>query len=473
MTVAVVGDVIHTRCLAPTLPNDRGFAGVVERMRSADATVANLELAAADPDDPDAWVWSTSNDWSIAADPRAIADLRELGVDVVGRANNHAMDRGPAGMRTTGWLLDEAGIDHAGAGEDLSRAGAPRYRETAGGRLGMVSVTTSPSPPDVAGALDGFAGLAPRPGVHALAVDPVVTVTPETHAELRTIHDRVPDAMGEWLNADPALRFFSARVEAGDAVSVTYDVDPGGRERLLRSVRQAAQHADVAILTVHAHQGDAAPSDPPEFLRTLAHDAIEAGADAVAISGPHVFAPIELVDGRPVFYGLSNFLWSDLGGPVPAYFWSQTRAVLGDEIDPASMTEAELVDRLNADGFPDPWVFRAILAEVVVGPSRRAGGGTAPRGPRSGSADHAPRDPANAVARGRRRDPRADREFVRAARDRRRRGGRRRDDPARLTSASWAGDRTATWPVPARTAASRSRRASPPARIAGAPSPRS
>ncbi len=369
MTVAVVGDVIHTRPLAPTLPNDQGFAAVVERMRSADATVANLELATADPDDADAWVWSIPTDWSIAADPRAIADLRDLGVDIVGRANNHAMDRGPAGMRTTGWLLDEAGIDHAGAGEDLSRASAPRYRETAGGRLGIVSVTTSPSPPDVAGALDGFAGLAPRPGVHALTVNPVVTVTPQTHAELRTVHDRVPDAMGGWMNGDPALRLFAARVEPGDAFSVSYDVDAEGRERLLRSVRQAAQHADVAIMTVHAHQGDADPTDPPGFLRTLAHDAIEAGADAVAISGPHVFAPIELVEGRPVFYGLSNFIWSDLGGPVPAYFWSQTCAVLGDDIDPAAMTEAELVERLNADGFSDPWVFRAILAEMVVGPS--------------------------------------------------------------------------------------------------------
>src|SRR6478735_8075685 len=99
MTIAVVGDVIHTRCLAPTLPNDPGFAAVVERMRSADATVANLELAAADPDDPDAWVWSTPNDWSIASDPRAVSDLLDLGFGAVGRANNHAMDRGPAGLR--------------------------------------------------------------------------------------------------------------------------------------------------------------------------------------------------------------------------------------------------------------------------------------------------------------------------------------------------------------------------------------
>src|SRR6188472_1097574 len=170
MTVAIVGDLITTRPIAPMLATDGRFAAAIERLRAADVTIGNLEFAAADPEDPDAWVWSMPNDWSIASDPAAVGDLRDLGFGAVGRANNHAMDRGPAGMRTTSLLLDEAGIDHAGTGEDLSRACAPRYHETGRGRLGIVSVTTSPSPPDVAGALDAFAGLATRPGVHALAV---------------------------------------------------------------------------------------------------------------------------------------------------------------------------------------------------------------------------------------------------------------------------------------------------------------
>src|SRR4051794_12761141 len=369
MTIAIVGDLITTRPIAPMLASDARFAAAVERLRAADVAVGNLEFAAADPDDPDAWVWSMPNDWSIASDVDAVGDLRDLGFGAVGRANNHAMDRGPAGMRTTSMLLDDAGIDHAGAGEDLARASAPRYHETARGRLGIVSVTTSPSPADVAGALDAFAGLAPRPGVHALAVEPVVTVPRAAHDMLRAVHDRVPDAMGGWMNADPALRVFAARFEQGDEVSVRYEVDPEGRSRLLRSVRQAAQHADVAVLTVHAHQGDAGPATPPAFLRELARDAIAAGADAVAISGPHVLGPVELVDGRPVFYGLGDFIWSDLGGPLPAYFWSATRAVLGADVDPATMTEAELVERLNEDGFADPWVYRAVQAELVVGPA--------------------------------------------------------------------------------------------------------
>lgn len=368
MTVAIVGDLISTRPIAPMLAHDARFAAAVERLRAADVAVGNLEFAAADPDDPEAWVWSVPNDWSIASDPAAVADLRALGFGAVARANNHAMDRGPSGMRTTSLLLDQAGIDHAGAGEDLARASAPRYRETPRGRLAIISVTTSPSPPDVAGALDAFAGLAPRPGVHALAVEPTVTVPAEAHEALQAVHDRVPDAAGEWMNGDPALRVFTARFERGDAVSVRYDVDPEGRARLLRSVRQAAKHADVVVMTVHAHQGDADPGTPPAFLRDLGRDAVAAGADAVAISGPHTLAPVELFDGRPVFYGLGDFIWSDLGGPLPASFWSATRAVLGRDIDPATMTEAELVERLNDDGFADPWVFRAVQAELVIGP---------------------------------------------------------------------------------------------------------
>jgi poly-gamma-glutamate synthesis protein (capsule biosynthesis protein) len=367
MTVAIVGDLITTRPITPMLASDAGFAAAVERLRAADVAVGNLEFAAADPDDPDAWVWSVPNDWSIASDPAAVADLRDVGFGVVGRANNHAMDRGPSGLRTTSVLLDEAGIDHAGAGEDLARACAPRYHETARGRLAIVSVTTSPSPPDVAAALDAFAGLAPRPGIHILPVEPVVTVPAAAHEALRTVHDRVPDAMGGWMNADPALRVFAVRFEPGDEVSVRYEVDPDGRARLLRSVRQAGQHADVVVMTVHAHQGDADPATPPAFLRELGRDAIAAGADAVAISGPHVLAPVELIDGRPVFYGLGDFIWSDVGGPLPAYMWSATRAVSGHDIDPATMTEAELVMRLNDDGFADPWVYRAVQAEVVVG----------------------------------------------------------------------------------------------------------
>jgi poly-gamma-glutamate synthesis protein (capsule biosynthesis protein) len=366
-TLALTGDLLHTRRLAPLAPADEGFATVVSRLRAADVAFGNLELAVAERSDPDAWVWSVPEDWSVASEPQVIGDLRELGIDLVGRANNHAMDRGPAGMRTTGRLLDEAGIVHAGAGEDRSQACGPRFLETGRARVGLVSVTTSPSPADVAPALDAFAGLAPRPGINALGLEAVVTVPAATHETLQRLHDRMTDAMGEWMNAQPGLHVFRTRFVVGDELSIDYVPDPEDRARVLRSIRQSAQQAEVTILAVHAHQGDDDPDHPLPYLRDLARDAIDAGADVVTISGPHVLAPVELHAGAPIFYGLSNFIWSDLGGPMPAYFWRQTRAVLGDEIDPAWMTESELIALLGADGFDDPWIFRAVLAQVVFG----------------------------------------------------------------------------------------------------------
>ena len=367
LSLALVGDVIHTRQLASTVARDPAFAQTIDRLRAADAAIGNLEITVAERDDPDAWVWSIPQDWSMAAEPHVIADLHELGFSAVGRANNHAMDRGPAGLRTTSRLLDAAGIVHAGTGEHLARARAPRFLETAAGRLGIVSVTTNPTPRHVAPALDAFAGLAARPGVHALPLQPVVTVPPAAHAALRDVHDGMSDAMGEWMSGQEGLHLFDATFEPGDRVVVRYDVDAEARAGLLLAVRHARQQADAAVLLVHAHQGDHDPSDPPAFLRELAHDAIEAGADVVAVSGPHVLAPVELHEGHPILYGLGNFVWSDVLGPLPGYFWQLTRRVLGEEIDPATMTEAELVARLNDDGFADPWVFRAVLAQVTLG----------------------------------------------------------------------------------------------------------
>ncbi len=366
-TLALTGDLLHTRRLAPIATGDEGFASIVSRLRAADVTFGNLELAVAERDDPDAWVWSVPEDWAIASEPHVIGDLRDLGMDLVGRANNHAMDRGPAGMRTTGRLLDEVGIVHAGAGEDRSQACAPRFLETARARVGLVSVTTNPSPKDVAPALDAFAGLAARPGIHALGLDAVVTVPAASHDTLQQLHDRMTDAVGEWMNQAPCLNLFRTRFVVGDELAIDYVPEPEERAAVLRSIRQSSQQADVTILAVHAHQGDDDPTHPLAYLRALAHDAIDEGADVVVVSGPHVLAPVEIHAGRPIFYGLSNFIWSDVGGPLPAYFWRQTRAVLGDEVDPATMSEADLIARLDEDGFSDPWVFRAALAEVAFG----------------------------------------------------------------------------------------------------------
>jgi poly-gamma-glutamate synthesis protein (capsule biosynthesis protein) len=87
----------------------------------------------------------------------------------------------------------------------------------------------------------------------------------------------------------------------------------------------------------------------------------------VAVSGPHRLGPVEVHAGRPILYGLGNFIWSDLHEPLPAYFWERTRRSLGDAApDPAVGTDADLLRVLNDDAFDDSEVFRAVIAEVRV-----------------------------------------------------------------------------------------------------------
>ena len=97
------------------------------------------------------------------AQPDTALDLRALGFDLFGRANNHATDWGPGGLLETGLWLEEAALVHAGAGPTLAAARAPRYLETDAGRVGLVSMTTSPAS-GLAPALDAFGEVPARPG---------------------------------------------------------------------------------------------------------------------------------------------------------------------------------------------------------------------------------------------------------------------------------------------------------------------
>jgi poly-gamma-glutamate synthesis protein (capsule biosynthesis protein) len=204
--------------------------------------------------------------------------------------------------------------------------------------------------------------------VHAIRLRPTVTVPPEAHAALRAVHDQMGDAAGEWMSGEEGLRLFRTRFTEGAEVTIAYEPVDADVAAALRAVRQGRQQADVAVFAVHAHEGDRDPARPMPHLRDLAHAAIDAGADVVAISGPHVVAPVEVYRGRPILYGLGNFVWSDVGGPLSLDFWERTRAAMGDRApDPTHATESELLALLNTDGFADPWVFRAVLAEVVVG----------------------------------------------------------------------------------------------------------
>ena len=378
-TLAAVGDCIISRPVSPMLARDRGLAAVVRILRDASATFGNFEGSALDIREFKGYPHGAVDDWALVSTPDVAADLRNLGFDLLSRANNHALDWGIEGMRETSRHLDGAGLVHSGTGENRSQARAPRYLETERGRIGLVSMASSYTA--MSDALPP-AGQAPgRPGVNAIRTTKLTVVTAEMMQHLAAIreglesprrecppagvHRAAEESPGGTRVAAPPreIDLFETRFVVGDRPGVRYLVDPIDRAENLRSIRLGKQHSDFLIATIHAHEEGAGCAEPGDFLPELAHAAIDAGADAFIGHGVHALGPIEIYKGRPIFYGLANFFWSDMQEPMPATLYERNRDLLTTAFgDPARATDADLTGLLNADGFDDELVFQTVIA---------------------------------------------------------------------------------------------------------------
>ena len=331
-TVAAVGDCIIARPVSQTA----GFAPVGRLLHDADVAFGNFEGTALDltrtPAVPQAefgGVW-------IIGTPAVARDLKTIGFDVMSRANNHATDWGLEGMRQTSRALDEAGIVHAGVGEHRAEARGARYFDTGKGRVALISVASTFTP------LSRSApplGEAPgRPGVNALRTTRYAFVTPDELRTLRTIRDQQPSGsvrLREKESPDE-LELFGVRYKAADHRGFSYTMDAVDEREILKSIRAAKQLSDFVIVTIHAHEPGNWSETPADFLPTLAHEAIEAGADEFIGHGPHQIRGIEVYRGKPIFYSLGNFIFQlDLLAPVASDLYEQYK------MDSATATDAE------------------------------------------------------------------------------------------------------------------------------------
>lgn len=77
--------------------------------------------------------------------------------------------------------------------------------------------------------------------------------------------------------------------------------------RALRAIREAARHADLVVVTIH--WGVELDTQPRAYQVAEAHRMVEAGADVIFGHHAHRLQPMEVYRGRPIFYGLGNFVW--------------------------------------------------------------------------------------------------------------------------------------------------------------------
>ena len=110
-----------------------------------------------------------------------------------------------------------------------------------------------------------------------------------------------------------------AIVGVGEVLGPDYQVAVGNRPgtavghdfpRAIRSIRAADAHADLVLVVIH--WGVELDTEPREYQIDEARRMIRAGADAIFGHHAHRLQPMETVLGRPVFYGLGNFVWPNL-----------------------------------------------------------------------------------------------------------------------------------------------------------------
>lgn len=105
-------------------------------MREADIMWINNEFTYSNGGSP-----LTGKAYTFRARPENVNILHEMGVDIVGLANNHIYDYGKEAFLDTLDTLKEAGIPYVGAGHDLDEAKSPVYLDADGVTVAYVAAS--------------------------------------------------------------------------------------------------------------------------------------------------------------------------------------------------------------------------------------------------------------------------------------------------------------------------------------------
>ena len=78
-------------------------------------------------------------------------------------------------------------------------------------------------------------------------------------------------------------------------------------EAMAAAIRAADELADIVLVSVHWEEES--QTTPPGWVRRLGEAYIDAGADGIFGHHSHRLNPLEWYEGRPIAWGLGNFVW--------------------------------------------------------------------------------------------------------------------------------------------------------------------
>ena len=138
----------------------------------------------------------------------------------------------------------------------------------------------------------------------------------------------------------------------------------------MKWIREARRQSDWVVASIHSHDfafssvstanRQSEMTEPVECVREFAHAAIDEGADLVVGHGSHTVLGVEIYKGRPILYGVGNFLFqNETIEAFPADSYERFEL-------PAEATPADFLDaRTDKDrkGHPsDPLFWEGVAA---------------------------------------------------------------------------------------------------------------
>ena len=249
---------------------------VIQGLLKGDVMFTNLEAAVAEKGE------TVHEGRGFLTPPEALDALTTFGFNLLSLSGNHAFDLKVTGIQNTIREANSRKIVHAGTGNTVAEAVAPGYLRTPKGTIALIASASGLITP-------GGSATADRPGVN----------------ELRVEAGGIENEATQDLPGAPANT-----------------PNPEDSQRILQSIREARQHADLVIVYQHNHvfsnhsftnvftEGLPERLAPNEWLVKWTHAEVDAGADIIVMHGAPLLHGVEIYHGRPIFYDLGNFIYN-------------------------------------------------------------------------------------------------------------------------------------------------------------------
>ncbi len=359
MTLAALGDCILNQRVS--VLKDPGFLKLVNLIREADCTWGNCESSIVDVRNA---YPEFHTDVPLYAEPWIVEEFKWLGIDLVGCANNHAMDYGYTGLFSTIETLERAGIGYAGIGKNLEYASRPRYINISGGRIGQVNSASSIHPGTFASPSHPY--MNGRPGLNPLRTSDICEVDKQTFDTLKKIEKDTYKFFEEeprGLEKPKENEVVLAELKFVPAEKFNYitNINESDLKRITEAIKIARRNSRIVIASNHEHRGMKNSTLPAKFIETFAHACIDAGADVFIGTGPHRIWGIEIYKNKPIFYSLGNTFFNASSIDSHAEKYSEFG------LNPNTIDPSEVEEKILKEYFKDDFYWQSFIPIITFG----------------------------------------------------------------------------------------------------------